>query len=135
MIRYPCRAVARIIPMNRDPLCRSLMPGNSPATSASQVPRQLTGEALPAPAPPASLALARPSRPRFNGPMPETRHKITFGEMRAAGVRGLLTYIAPISAAAIGRQSAATDGPMMFGYPTITCENLESRVQQRDWGE
>jgi hypothetical protein len=37
--------------------------------------------------------------------------KITFAEMRAAGVRGLLVYCSDYHAA-IGLRSAATDGPM-----------------------
>ena len=45
------------------------------------------------------------------------RQKITFAEMRAAGVRGLLVTV-PITAAAIGPRSAATGGRITFGYLT-----------------
>jgi hypothetical protein len=68
--------------------------------------------------PPTFRAIARIFAPRFNGRMPETtRQKITFGEMRAAGVRGLLIYCADYHCSH-GRRSAATDGAMMSGSRT-----------------
>jgi hypothetical protein len=56
--------------------------------------------------------------------------KITFGEMRSAGVRGLLIYCSDYIAA-IPQRSAGTGGPTTFGCPILERNLFAEPVARR----
>jgi hypothetical protein len=56
--------------------------------------------------------------------MPGRQQKITLGEMRSSGVRGLLIYCAE-------SRSAQTDGRMTFGYPIWKRVSHANRVARK----
>jgi hypothetical protein len=58
---------------------------------------------------------------------PVRPQKITFADMRAQGVHGLLTYCADYRCSTRS-QSAATTGPMISGCPTLSRGSSEQSV-------
>ena len=57
---------------------------------------------------------------RFGMPALTRPVKITFGEMRSSGVRGLLVYCANYRCAAVSQSSALIDGGTIFACQTLT---------------
>lgn len=69
--------------------------------------------------------VARLPRPRFNSSMPSHSQKITFGEMRASGVRGLLIYCSDYQCShwtAISSDPWPDDARLSDIEPRFTCQ-------------